>query len=303
MNLSEYRDNYGRRHKLYWARGIPWRRYKGILRPLSLPHLELNVERRDTRRLLRESRCPFAMWSYEFDSGQSEWWWVIAEKPYRLENLSGKARYNIRNGLKHCKAEVISAQHLADIGYECYRSAVRRHKQTEPLSETEFRARVPGYDTTGAHEVWGVFTEGGLAGYATYLLIEDVVSQLEAFFDPAYFRVHSSHALLHTITDHYLNQRNCAYITTGMRSISHETQFEDFVIRTFGYRKAYCKLGLEYAPSVRVLAGLVHQTSPIWKRLHLPPRLKNRLDIIDRLKRVEKWHADVSQSRLLDSTG
>lgn len=302
MNLTEYIERYAQHHKIYWAGGVPWRRYKGVLRPLSLPHIEPKLERKAIKQLLRESKCAFAMWTYEFDSSKSEWWWIIAEKPYVFERLPSKARYNIRHGLKNSKVEMISGKILADIGYDCYQSAMRRHTQTEALDEAEFRRRMPDWDADGAHEIWGVFVGGRLAGFAVYLVIDKVVNQLDAIFDPSYFRNHSSHALIHTITDYYLNQRNSLYITTGMRSISHETEFEDFVIKNFGYRKAYCKLGLKYASPVRVLSRLIYKTSPVWKRVYLPRRLRNRLEILYKLKSIENGHDTASRRPFLDST-
>jgi hypothetical protein len=290
MNLEEYIQNYSQRHKIYWGGGIPWRKYRGVLRPLSLPHIEPKMGKKEIRQLLKESKSPFAMWTYDFDTEESEWWWMIAENPYVFERLPSKARYNIRHGLKNCKVEMISGKYLADIGYDCYQSAMRRHTQTEPLDKTEFRRRMPDCDADGAHEIWGVFVGGRLAGYAIYLVIEKVVNQLDAIFDPAYFRNHSSYALIHTITDYYLNNKNSSYLTTGMRSISHETQFEDFVIKNFAYRKAYCKLGLHYAPSVRFLSQLIYQTSPVWKNVYLPRGVRNKLEVIYRLKSIQNGY-------------
>jgi hypothetical protein len=295
MNLEEHIQNYSQRHKVYSAGGLHWRTYKGVLRPLTLPHIEPRLEKNALGKLLAESRAPLAMWTYDFDTIKSEWWWILGEKPYSLDKLGSKTRYNIRNGLKHCKVQVITARFLADNGYNCYRSAMRRHTQTIPMSESEFKERMPVYDSNDATEIWGVFIHDQLIGYGVYLVVEDIVNQVEAIFDPLYFKRHSSFALIHTITEYYLNEKNCRYITTGMRSISHETQFEDFITKNFGYRKAYCKLGLEYSLFYGILADIVYRSRAIWSHLFLPGSIKHKLGIIYKLEQIKKSSLTPSQ--------
>lgn len=41
------------------------------------------------------------------------------------------------------------------------------------------------------------------------------------------------------------------YINDGARSISHETNFQDYLEKCFGFRKAYCKLHIAYNPRIK----------------------------------------------------
>lgn len=41
------------------------------------------------------------------------------------------------------------------------------------------------------------------------------------------------------------------YINDGARSISHETNFQDYLEKYFGFRKAYCKLHIAYNPRIK----------------------------------------------------
>jgi hypothetical protein len=288
MTFDEYVRHYSQNHRVYWAGGVPWRNYKGTLRPLSLPHDEPKLIGDEVKSLLKQSKARVATWTYDFDRGEAEWWWIVAEPPYLFDNLPSKTRYYVRHGLKHCTVEMTSGKVLADIGYDCYRAAMQRHTQTEPLSEAVFRKNVPNYDGDKLHELWGVFVGSTLAGFATYQIVEDVVDQQDAIFDPAHFKHHSSHALIHTISDYYLNQRKARYITTGMRTISHQTQFEDFVIKNFGYRRAYCRLGVAYSPAIRLLAGFIYRTPSIWRNIRLPAGIMGKLDVIHKLAGIEK---------------
>ena len=52
---------------------------------------------------------------------------------------------------------------------------------------------------------------------------------------------------------YYLNENNFKYVNNGTRSISHQTNIHDFLIDKFKFRKAYCKMEIEYAPVFKML--------------------------------------------------
>ena len=222
-----------------------------------------------------------ALWTYDFDADESDWWWIVAEAPYTLESLGKKIRYDVRQGLKNCEVRVISAEFLGREGYDCYRAAMTRRPQSVALAEKSFRERVPAYDRNQAYEIWGVFFEKKIVGYSVCRVIDNVVHQGEAVFDPSYFKYRTSYALIHVITDYYLNRQRAAYLTTGMRSISHETDYQNYLIKKFGYRKAYCKLGLCYSPSFYMLTQVVRYFAPLWKLAPLPSTVKDKLSVVN----------------------
>ena len=210
--------------------------------------------------------------------------------------LDKKSRYEIRYGLKNCTAKIISGQLLAEIGFHCYKSAMRRHAQTLPQGESIFKRAVLGYDINTAYEIWGVFVGDTLAGYGTYQIIDNTVILEDAIFDPEFFKYRQTYALMHLATDYYLNQKGFLYLTTGMRSISHETQFQDFLIRNFGYRRAYCRLGLAYSWPFRILSNTIHRLEPVWQSIPFPKKIKDKLKVIQKLQAVMLEQGDIAPS-------
>jgi hypothetical protein len=274
-------------HRVFWAGGIPWGKYKGTLRPLAPPYVEPKLCPEEIKNILRESKAPLAMWTYDFDSTNSRsWWWLIAEKPYSLEMLNKKSRYEIRFGLKTCSAKIISGKQIADVGFDCYKSAMRRHAQTVPEEEAIFKRTMLSYDNSKEYEVWGVFVNDRLSGYGTCRLIADTVILEDAIFDPEYFKYRQSYALMHVMTDYYLNKKQYLFFTTGTRSISHETQFQDFLIRNLRYRKAYCKLGIAHTNTFRILFSAVYRLEPIWQIFPCPRSIKDKLKVVHKLETV-----------------
>jgi len=286
--FDEYIQNYAAFHPIYWAGGIPWAIYQKVLRPLCHLHIQPNLNQEEIEALLRESKARFILWTYDFDGAESQWWWIIAEKPYSLESLKPKARYNVRHGLRKCDVRRISGRVLAKTGYSCYHSAMQRHTQSVPLPELSFRERMPRHDQNEALELWGVFSKGLLVGYAIYKVIDDIVYEGDVILNPHFFKFHSTYALVHTTANHYLNERDCSYLVSGWRSLRHETNFQNFTVKEFGRRKAYCRLRVEYSSLYGILRNINYYLNPLLARIALPKKMKHERTALYRLEKIRR---------------
>ena len=70
-------------------------------------------------------------------------------------------------------------------------------------------------------------------------------------FDPEFSSTCPMNALHFIITNHYLLERDCDYITSGARNVSHQTNIHNFQIK-MGWRKAYSRLGLWLRPEFKL---------------------------------------------------
>ena len=52
---------------------------------------------------------------------------------------------------------------------------------------------------------------------------------------------------------YYLKERKLSYVNEGTRSILHATNVQSFLIEKFRFRKAYCKLHIQYHPLVNII--------------------------------------------------
>jgi len=57
---------------------------------------------------------------------------------------------------------------------------------------------------------------------------------------------------------YYLNEKNFLYVSDGARSISHQTNIQDFLIEKFKFRKAYCKLNVIYKKDIEILVNTLY---------------------------------------------
>ena len=60
------------------------------------------------------------------------------------------------------------------------------------------------------------------------------------------------------IEDNNLNFDGKWYINDGARSIRHETNFQEYLIKYFGFRKAYCNLKIKYRRPYGWLVNLIY---------------------------------------------
>lgn len=76
--------------------------------------------------------------------------------------------------------------------------------------------------------------------------------------DPAFEKYSVNAALIEKILKNYKEFLECGgIICDGARSISHETHFQDYLEKYFGFRKAYCDLHIQYNPRIKWLIKLL----------------------------------------------
>ena len=75
-------------------------------------------------------------------------------------------------------------------------------------------------------------------------------------------------ALVYGILNYY-NEflKSGGIICDGARSINHETHFQDYLEKYFGFRKAYCKMHIVYNPKVKWLIKLLYPFRQILGKL------------------------------------
>lgn len=77
--------------------------------------------------------------------------------------------------------------------------------------------------------------------------------------DPSYEKYAINAAIVNRIADDYRDLfETGGYILDGSRSINHETAFQDYLEKYFGFRKAYCKLKIVYRRGVKAIVSLLY---------------------------------------------
>jgi hypothetical protein len=150
--------------RLYTGGGLSWRLYQGALVPSSVYPVYVNLSNDEALKLISDSKALFIRYTSHPTEKETPWWYMVCDR-YDVNKLSSNMRNQIKKGKKACSVEKISAQRLAETGYECYRSAFRRYQGVVPASEEVFKRGI--LDTAGSDifHYWGVYVNSTLAGY------------------------------------------------------------------------------------------------------------------------------------------
>ena len=232
-----------------------WRKYHGALIPWKPPHLDIGLSRNEIKQEVKNNNAFFARWTTNFDSKkQSVFWYIINDKKCDLKDYSVNTRSKIKRGFKKLSVKKISKQELLKSGYPVYKNALERYDVVlQKLNQNEFRKEIDSLDQQW--DFWGVYCSANqnLVAYSLNRVVDDYCDYSTIKFDPMYLRDYSSYILYYSMNKYYLNENNFKYVNNGTRSISHQTNIHDFLIDKFKFRKAYCKMEIQYAPIFKML--------------------------------------------------
>ncbi len=202
-----------------------------------------------------------ARWTTGWDCGhETNWWYVIKDEPFDIWTLKSKRRYEVKKGNKNFEVKIINP---VEYGAELYRVQTAAFsaypKKYRPSVDKE--RFINEIETWKEYDVFGAFFKetNELAGYALLkarnanfleLTVLKTTSALEKYAINA--------ALVHGIVNCYEEfLRDGGIICDGARSVNHETHFQDYLEKYFGFRKAYCHLHVQYNPKIKWLIKLL----------------------------------------------
>lgn len=110
--------------------------------------------------------------------------------------------------------------------------------------------------------------------------------------DPAYEKYQINAAIVYQILQDYDERlRNGAYLCDGERNIMHETAFQDYLEKYFGFRKAYCLLHIAYRPAMRWAIKFLYPLCSVLKKL-------DKIKIIHQVNGVLKMEEIIKEKRI-----
>jgi hypothetical protein len=217
------------------------------------PSLKKDLNLKDVKKFVNKMGTWGAMWNYDYDyTKDGPWYRCICDMPdYDIDKIDSKnARHNLRRSLKRCEVRPVDFAWLSDNGYDVYVKASGRYKNFKVKNRNEYSEELKRQSQVPGAEAFGAFSEDNLIAYITLFICEDSVRGDTAHFDPAYSKAYPMYALYHTVTYHYIRERDFKEVDRGTRPLMHETNIDDFLLR-LGYRKSYCRLGFYVTRPVR----------------------------------------------------
>jgi hypothetical protein len=189
-----------------------------------------------------------ARYTTDFDCGfETPWYYVICDVPIDLKRLNRTGRYSINYGLKYFYIQKISnnMQNIREL-YRVYKKASERYTNFASISDSDFvKHTITSFEN---NVYYGAYLKRNdlLCGYVSIKEQDNIANFNTIKLDQDYFKLKLSYVLLFSVTDIYLRQKKFKYIHNGERSVRHDTEMQDFLIKWLGFRKAYANLYMEY---------------------------------------------------------
>ena len=210
-----------------------------------------------------------ARWTTNWDCGhETNWWYVIKDEPFDIEALKSKRRYEVNKGNKNFDVRIINPceykEDLLKVRIEAFSAYPSKYRPS--VVKEKFLKEVDDWDK---YDVFGAFSKetNEISGYALLKMQNDNFLNFTVLKTvPAMEKFAVNAALVYGIVNHYEEfLKSGGIICDGSRSINHETHFQDYLEKYFGFRKAYCNLHVQYNPKIKWLIKLMF---PVRKTLN-----------------------------------
>ena len=245
-----------------------WEYYNHALVPTLPPHIDPDISwMKDSDRWKEYAggKMPlFARWVSDFDcSEETEWWCIIKDTPFDIMSLKSNRRSLITRGLKRVDVKVIIpadyAEQMSNILVkewkyydDSYEEGNDRQKLTDDFKKLTTK-------NLGNAEYLGAFLKDTdtMIGYAIYNLFDDWIEYSVVKTDPEYLNTQVNAALAYFGVERYMRP-GIKYIHGGWRTVIHESNYQEYLMKNFGFRKAYCKLHIQYRPLMQIAVNVLY---------------------------------------------
>lgn len=235
---------------------------------------ELTAEQR--KYLLKSSSAWMIRNIYDWDYGRpTNFWELINDTPRRIEELPSKTRNQIRRCFRDCEIRRLENSELVESdGYTVFAEAFKRYKDVSVniARREDWERSILENDTS---EFWGVFTreDSRLIAFAINTVKDKSVGYNTLKAIPSMMNKHYPYfGLLFEMNRHYLEERRFNYVSDGFRSVTEHSNIQPFLEKNFLFRKAYCRMNLQYALWLGLIVKLLYpfrNLIPIKKIRHI----------------------------------
>lgn len=230
-----------------------WRYYNHALLPNCAPHEAPDIARLENKEFWvnNTGKVLMARWTSDYDCASNQnWWYVVKDGRFDIDSLKSKRRYEINKGKKNFLIRVINpvdyVEELVEIHIKAYaqypiqyRPVVDKEKLMKEISQW-----------IGNKVILGAFSaeDSSLCGFAMIIENESYANFAMLKVLPICEKSGINAALVAGVLEHYNERLNKGgyYICDGERALFHETKFQDYLEKYFGFRKAYSKLHVKF---------------------------------------------------------
>lgn len=215
----------------------------------------------ELERFLRDSKAISLRYSTSADApeGKLSYHVVHESKDYDLSNLSKKARYDVRKGLKYASIEPVSFRRLATEGWKLQADTLQRQRRTGSETEEEWRRLCLTAEDLPGFEAWGALHKGELVASLLAFTFGDCCTFLYQQSATAHLQNCVNNALTYVFTSEMLRRPHISRMFYCLDSLDAKESMDEFKFR-MGYKAMPVRQRVVFHPNLRLLVNPLSHT-------------------------------------------
>ncbi|MCL1850091.1 MAG: hypothetical protein FWF70_01595 [Bacteroidetes bacterium] len=273
------------------AKELKWRYYNHALLPNCAPNEDAEIEQLKDKTIWKAftpNRPLLACWTSHFDCGyETGWWYCILDKPFDITSISSNRRSKIKQTAGNFDVSIIDVKEYAEQMFDIHKSAYKTYNKTGTFNtdKNRFCEEVKQWENI----VFGAFDKDSnrLAAYYRVKINATHIDLMTLKSDPDFEKRGVNLAIMYFVYNYFRKDiEQGKYLCGGSRNIYHQTNFQEFREKNFGFRKAYTHLHIQYAPFVAPLIKLLY---PFRRIIHrLPFTIANQINGVLLMEKIRK---------------
>ena len=201
--------------------------------------------------------------TYNFDCQKKTcFWYVIKDSFGGFEELSSRVRNKIRHAFNYFDFQLISFEDMAEKAYPIVEETFIDYSIHDRKMNREIFEQYLNHCKDRKFDYWGIFEKESnkLVGFCTVQLWDKcceygVTGIMSKYKKNGYYPYYG---LYHHLNSYYLDEQGFNYVSDSARTITDHSQIQDFLIRNFNFRKAYCQLAVHYQWWMKIVVKMLY---------------------------------------------
>ncbi len=240
-----------------------FRLYKGAWIFNNPPHMCRVISKSDCCCLMKRGGF-FIRNIYDFDiDEQTSFWYVIKDSFSGFDELKSKVRTMIRKAQKIYDYKIVPLEYIFDNGLQIFNLALSSYNtKAGLLTKEQMKDKIIKETSNGETECWCVFEKesGKIVALAVNTRYADCCEYNMLKADPYYLHnnTYPYYGLIYEMNRYYLDELGLQYVNDGSRTITEHSNIQSFLIKTFNFRRAYCRLQIYYRWWLKIIINILY---------------------------------------------
>ena len=271
---------------------MDWRYYKSMIQGVGDPRNNKPLSKPEQRYLFNKYKKALLLrYTTHFDDIDTQnWFFCLKDSPYDFAGLKSKRKNVVRKGINNFTVKEIKLSEHVQAFCDLVNDAYQGYENPNQITYVQAEKKAAAIDEREDYFVLGAFCNENekLVGYVWCHVNGKWITMSEQKAVRAYENLGVNAALCHGLCTLYNEKYADCILCDGERNVLHKTAFQDYLIKYFGFRYAYCKLHVVFNPRYALLirAALALLPAYGWLLKKVKPKLYEQIRAIKNLKKL-----------------